>query len=174
MILLIPRKIIDENPPSAYAVIRHMETPGHTACSGPHVKFTNLKVPATSVLAGPGTIKAVHILNEVFATTAALVGAMSVGIMRVAFESAFQFAKTNTAGGTVKLLERQSVADLLIDIKIQVETSRYLTWKAAHALVHAKGGSELAYEVKVSCSEAAIKCVAEAMKVVGMYDLFCS
>lgn len=168
MILLVTRQLIEQNPPDAYTVLRHLDTPGHIACSGPHVKFTNLKVPITHLLAGSGGPEAAQIVNSVFTSSAAMVGAMSVGIMRAAFESALKFAKTSTAGGAVILLERQSVADLLIDIKIRIESSRYLTWKAGHALAHAEGGAELAYETKISCSEKAVKCVADAMKVVGM------
>ncbi|KAI9842244.1 MAG: hypothetical protein M1837_007389 [Sclerophora amabilis] len=169
MILLVTRQLIDENDPNAYSIVRHLETPGHTACSGPHVKFSNLRVPTRNVLAAPGTGAAARLIQAVFTTSAATVGAMSVGIMRGAFASALDFAKTHDAGGSVKLLERQSVADLLIDIKMRTESARYLTWKAAHALEHqTKGGAELAYEAKISCSEAAIKCVADAMKVVGM------
>jgi len=69
----------------------------------------------------------------------------------------------------VKLIERQSVADLLIEIKMRIETARLLTWKAAHALdTKSEGAEELAYEAKIYGSEACVKSVAEAMRVVGM------
>ena len=168
MILLVTRKDIEQNPSDAFSVVRHLDTPGFSACSGPHVRFSKLRVPAQNLLAPPGTRKAVELINEAFTGSAAMVGAMSVGIMRAAFESALAFAKTHNAGGNVKLLERQSVADLLIDIKMRIESSRYLTWKAAHAVQHTKGGAELAYEAKIMCSEAAITSVADAMKIVGV------
>lgn len=166
MLLLIPRKLVEQNSPEAYTVLRHLETPGHIACSSPHIKFTDFRVPSRNTLTHGRN--AVNLINEAFTSSAVMVGAMSVGIMRAAFETALQFSKTRTAGGSMILLKRQSVADLLVDIKIRVESSRYLTWKAAHSLHHAKDGAELAYETKISCSEAAIKCVADAMKVVGM------
>lgn len=56
---------------------------------------------------------------------------------------------------------------------MRTEAARYLTWKAAHAVeTQTPGGEELAYEAKIWCSEAAVKCVAEAMRVVGVsaYD----
>lgn len=73
------------------------------------------------------------------------------------------------------LLERQSVADLLIDIKMRVEAGRALVWRAAHAVEHQKeGGEELAYAAKIWCSEAAVTSVADAMRAVGVYVSFWS
>ncbi|KAL8715964.1 MAG: hypothetical protein Q9220_000631 [cf. Caloplaca sp. 1 TL-2023] len=170
MLLLVTRALIDSNVDGAYTVVRHIETPGHTACSGPHIRFTNLRVPSSHVLALPGTSKAQDLIQATFTTSAATVGAMSVGVMRAAFDCAYDFARTHDAGGsTASLLDRQSVADLLIDIKTRVEAGRVLTWKAAHALDnHHRGAAELAFEAKIWCSEAAVRCCADAMKVVGV------
>lgn len=170
MLLLVTRALIDRNQAGAYTVVRHIETPGHTACSGPHIRFTNLRVPVSHVLAPPGTPAAQNLLNLTFTISAATVGAMSVGVMRAAFDCAYHFARTHDAGGsTASLLDRQSVADLLIDVKMRVEAARTLTWKAAHALQsHHQGAEELAFEAKIWCSEAAVRCCADAMKVVGI------
>ncbi|KAL8791336.1 MAG: hypothetical protein Q9195_005955 [Heterodermia aff. obscurata] len=170
MLLLVTRDLIDRNSAGSYTVIRHIETPGHTACSGPHIRFSNLRVPASCVLAAPGSPAAQTLINATFTSSAVIVGAMSVGVMRAVFESAYHFARTHNAGGsTDSLLERQSVADLLIDIKMRVEAARTLTWKAAHALQSRQAGAEeLAHEAKIWCSEAAVRCCTDAMKVVGI------
>jgi alkylation response protein AidB-like acyl-CoA dehydrogenase len=52
-----------------------------------------------------------------------LVGAMGVGLQRAAFNVALALSR-DTRGGTVPIGQRQSVADLLINIKIRTETSR--------------------------------------------------
>lgn len=168
MILLVTRALIDANSPGAYTVLAQPVMPGHTACSGPHIKFTNLRVPSTHVLAAPGTGAASRLITGAFTMTAALVGAMSVGIMRKTFDSALLFTKTQNRGGTMQLLERQSVADVLIDIKMRVEAARYLTWKAAQSVELGIGDGELAFEAKIWCSEAAVRSVTDAMRVVGM------
>ena len=170
MLLLVTRTVRDSNAPEAYQVVRHIDTPGHTATSGPHIRFTNLRVPASHVLAPPGTSQAKDLVTATFTSSAAIVGAMSVGIMRATFEYAFDFARTHDAGGsTTNLLERQSVADLLIDIKMRVEAGRTLTWKAAHALQNQHNGAdELAFEAKIWCSEAAVRSCTDAMKLVGV------
>ncbi len=175
MLVLLTRAVLDQNRSSGnhncYSVICHATTPGFTASSGPHIRFSNLRIPSHYVLATGSD--AVRIITATFTSSAVIVGAMSVGIMRSAFDSALHFARTHTAGGNVTVLEHQSPADVLIDIKCRIEACRALTWKAASAIdANLAGADELAYEVKIFASEAAVKTVAEAMRVVGVraYD----
>ncbi|MCJ1381066.1 hypothetical protein MMC17_004175 [Xylographa soralifera] len=165
LVLLVTSQTVADNPPEAYQVLAHLETPGHTAVSGPHVRFTNFRVPAKNLLAEPG--KGVEAVAQAFTASAVLVGAMSVGIMRAAFEAALKFAKDDTRGGAKPILERQSVADLLIGVKMRADASRLLTWKACQALEGGLG-AEQAIEAKIFCSDNAVKCVVDAMSAVGM------
>ena len=100
-----------------------------------------------------------------------LVGAMGVGIQRGVFDAALAFSR-NHRGGTVAIGQRQSVADLLINIKIRSETSRYLTWKAAHclALVHAEYAQrrEPALLAKIYSSDASVQSCIDAINAVGV------
>jgi alkylation response protein AidB-like acyl-CoA dehydrogenase len=175
MLIMLTRAVIDENRssgnPDCYSVVRHIPMPGHTACVGPHIRFTNMRIPARYVLATGA--EAVRIITGTFTASAATVGAMSVGIMRATFDAALQFARTSTIGGNFSMLDHQSPADVLIDIKCRIEACRALTWKAAASLDNSVvGAGELAYEAKIYASEAAVKTVAEAMRVVGVraYD----
>lgn len=97
---------------------------------------------------------------------------MAVSIMRGTFEAALAFAKSDARGGTVPIIEHQSVADLLIDIKMRIETSRLLTWKALDCLENGPGDArarlEMGLECKIFCSDNAVKACVDAMKVVGM------
>lgn len=175
MLIMLTRAVIDENRGNGnsgcYTVVRYVATPGHTACAGPQIRFSHMRIPACYVLAtGP---EAVRIITATFTTSAAIVGAMSVGIMRATFDSALEFARTSTTGGENNLLHHQSPADVLIDIKGRIEACRSLTWRAAASLDNGTvGADELAYEAKIYASEAAVKTVAEAMRVVGVrsYD----
>jgi len=167
MIILATREILDRNNPGAFSVVEHKITPGFTVACGPHVRFKDLRIPNKFVIASGQ--EASQLISMAFTASATMVGAMGVGIMRSAFDSALKFAKENNAGGTVKILERQSPADLLINIKTRIDTARLLTWKAAHALdTNAPGAAELAYAAKIYGSEAAVEAVAEAMRVVGI------
>ena len=171
MILLVTIADVRRNEPGAFKVVRQISTAGHTACSGPHIKYTNLKVPAKNLLCPPGT--GVPVVTATFDTTACLVGAMSVAIMRAAFDAALAFAKSDNRRGATELLSRQAPADLLSGIKMQTEACRALTWKSAHCMEHGPGAynarRELALATKIYCSDACTKAVTEAINVVGMY-----
>lgn len=171
MLLLVTIADIKRNSPGAFKVVRHVSTAGHTACSGPHIKYTDLRVPTKNVLCAPGSGAA--IVSGAFDCTAVLVGAMSVGIMRAAFDAALAFAKGDNRRGATELLTRQAVADLLSGIKMQTEACRALTWKAANCLENGPGDyssrRELALAAKIYCSDACTKVVTEAINVVGMY-----
>ncbi|KAF2739453.1 hypothetical protein EJ04DRAFT_519531 [Polyplosphaeria fusca] len=170
LILIVTREDISHNDASAYQVLSDPELPGFTSANGPHSKFTNLRIPSSNLLCAPG--KGAQIVEQTFGSSAALVGAMCVGIMRSAFDAALAFCKTDTRGGTVPIIQHQSVADKLIDIKMRVEAARALTWKALSGIEKGPGGwenrIETALEAKVWCSEQVTKCVVDAMSVVGM------
>lgn len=171
MIVLVTAADIKKNAPDAFQVLRHISTAGHTACSGPHIRYTDLRVPSKNVLCPPGT--GAPIVTATFDCSAVLVGAMSVAIMSAAFEAALAFAKSDNRGGASELLTRQAPADLLSGIKMSIEACRALTWKAAHCLENGPGDysarRELALAAKIYCSDACTKAVTDAINVVGMY-----
>ncbi|KAF2807895.1 acyl-CoA dehydrogenase NM domain-like protein [Mytilinidion resinicola] len=170
LILVVTSAEIANNKPAAFVVLGDPELAGHKAASGPHSRFTEFRVPEKNLLAPPGS--GAELVEKTFGSSAALVGAMAIGIMRAAFDAALAFAKSDTRGGTAPILYRQSVADLLIDIKMRVEAGRALTWKALSCLEKGPGGFEarleIALEAKIWCSDQAVKCVMDAMKTVGM------
>ncbi|GFG20446.1 nitroalkane oxidase [Aspergillus udagawae] len=186
MILLVTRENIHRNGPDSFQVIKHVETAGHTATSGPHIKvgcgflssrlrmtlkrkYTNLRIPVENVLCAPGA--GAPIVLHSFEISAMLVGAMGVGVQRAVFDAALAFSH-DSRGGTIPIAQRQSVADLLINIKMRTETSRYLTWKAAHCLTSGPGEHtqrrEHALLAKVHCSDAAVQSCLDAINAVGV------
>lgn len=165
-IIVVTRRDIANNEMCAFEVLEHPETVGHTAVNGPRVRFTNLRVPKGNMLAPPG--KGADVVEMTFTASAAIVGAMGVGIMRQAFDEALSWAKTERRGGRDIMLQKQSVADLLIKMKTRLEASRALTWKAADAFGKTKFGSELCYEAKIFCSESAVESVTDAVNLVGV------
>lgn len=170
MIILVTRADLERNGDGAFEVLRHISTPGHTSVSGPHVRYTNVRVPAKNVLCPPG--QGAQVAFGSFDVSAVLVGAMGVGLMRAAFDAALAFAKRDSRNGAVPLLERQAFADLLSSIKMQTEASRALTWKAAHAMENGPGDydarRELALASKIYCSDASVKACSDAINAVGM------
>ena len=170
IILLVTRDTVANNDATAYEILAEPDLMGHPATTGPHSRFTNFRVPEQNVLAVGEA--AASLVEQSFTASASLVGAFSVSIMRAAFEAALQFAKSDSRGGTVPIIQRQSVADLLIDIKMRMDSSRLLTWKALHALENGPGDfkarQELCLETKIFASDNAVRSVTDAMSAVGM------
>lgn len=170
IILMVTRDIVSNNDAGAYEVLAEPELMGHPATSGPHSRFTNFRVPTNNVLARGE--EAAGLVEQAFTATAALVGTFSVSIMRAAFEKALEFAKTDTRGGTVPILQRQSVSNLLIDVKCRIDACRLLTWKALHCLENGPGDfkarQELCLETKIYTSDNCVKSVTDTMSAVGM------
>lgn len=165
-IIIVTREDIAANNAEAYSVVSHPETLGHTAVSGPHVRYSKLRVPRSNLLAPPG--RGADVVDMTFTASAVLVGAMGVGIMRQTFDRALGWAKNNTRGSKETMVHKQSVADLLIQIKTRCEASRALVWKAAHCFGRTKFGAELCYESKILGSESAVASVQDAINLVGV------
>jgi alkylation response protein AidB-like acyl-CoA dehydrogenase len=172
IVLLVTRELVAQNAESAYKVLEEPELMGHRACSGPKSQFTNFKVPADiHVLAGPGGGGAA-VIEQAFGCSSALVGVFATSIMRHTFEAALKFAKSEKRGGSKPIIEHQSVADILMDIKMRTDACRMMTWKALHAMENGPGDFnarlELCLEVKIFCSELAVRSVTDAMRAVGI------
>ncbi|MBR1225154.1 acyl-CoA dehydrogenase family protein [Bradyrhizobium sp. AUGA SZCCT0176] len=144
-----------------------LDTVGHRAANSPRIIFENVRVPVDNIIGKPGD--GIGIVETTFSWSAALIGAACVGVMRSAFDTALQFAKTDKRLGTSPVIEHQSVGYMLADIKMRIEAARYLTWKACHQLDVTDGRSqELAVMAKVHCSELCVQVVYDAMRVVGV------
>lgn len=144
-----------------------LDTIGHRATISPRIHFNEVRVPASNIVGKPGD--GIAFVEDAFAWTAALIGAACVGVMRAAFDVALTFAKTDKRSGTVPVIEHQNVGFMLADIKMRIEASRYLTWKACHQLeLSQRRSRELAIITKTYCSELCVQAVYDAMRVVGV------
>lgn len=138
--------------------------PGAEVCT---VEFADVRVPARNILGMPGD--GILIAETAFSGTAAIVGAMSIGVARHAFQVALDFARADHRGGAVPVIEHQNVATILGDMKAKIEACRYLTWKACENFSLSGGGdAELAIASKIFASETAVQIVYDAMRVVGV------
>jgi alkylation response protein AidB-like acyl-CoA dehydrogenase len=144
-----------------------LDTMGHRACLSPRVSFDEVRVPIDNILGEPGDGPA--LLARTFAWSGVTVGAEAVCIMAQAFDAALDFAKTSNRNGSAPIIEHQNVGYMLADIKMRLEASRYLVWKAAQSFDESNGESlELPNIAKVYCSEQAVQVVYDTMRVVGV------
>lgn len=65
-----------------------------------------------------------------FETTRPTVGAMAVGVARAAYEYALDYAKDREAFGR-KIIENQSIAFDLANMRMEIDAARLLVWRAA-------------------------------------------
>jgi alkylation response protein AidB-like acyl-CoA dehydrogenase len=144
-----------------------LDTAGHRAVVSPILHFDDVRVPASNILGEPGD--GIRIVNDAFSWTAAIIGAACVGVMRAAFDCAFNFAKTDKRSGSVPVIEHQNAGYMLVDLKMRIEAARYLTWKACHYLQSTgRVSDELAIMTKVYSSELCVQVVYDAMRLVGV------
>ena len=148
-------------------VVDYLDTVGHRAAVSPRIHFDEVRVPVGNILGQPGD--GARICEYAFSWTAALIGAACTGVMRAAFDVAYEFARHDKRSGTVPVIEYQNVGYMLADLKMRLEAARYLTWKACHQLdISDRRSDELAIMTKVYCSELCVQVVYDAMRLVGV------
>jgi nitroalkane oxidase len=151
--------------------VHNINSLGHRAHLTPRFRLQGVRVPRDHLIGTPGGGQA--LVEGSFSGTAAIVGAMSVGVMRHAFDVALRFCQTESRGGPHPVIGHQAVGYALADAKAAIEASRALAWMASAAMDRqAPGALELALHAKVYCSETAVRVVADLMRVVGIdsYD----
>lgn len=154
---------------SGIEVPSYLDTMGHRAVSSPRIHFNEVRVPAGNLIGKVGD--GIEIVQSSFSWTAAMIGAVCTGVMRAAFQSAIEFAKEDKRSGSVPIIEHQNVGFMLADIKMRIESARYLTWKACHQLDISQrriDNDELAIMTKIYASELCVQVVYDAMRVVGV------
>ena len=143
------------------------DTLGHRAHLTPRFRLDDVHVPAGNLLGREGG--GLQLAAESFAGGAALVGVFGVALMRAAFQFALSFARSERRGGVHEIIQHQAVGYALADAKTTIEAARALSWRACRALdAAAPGALELAIHAKLFGSEAAVRVIADLMRIVGV------
>ena len=163
--------IVVERPVSGLVYERAIDSVGHRAHLLPQFNLKGVSVSRDNILGSVGG--GLALVAACFTGAAALVGIFAVALMRAAFEFTLAFARTERRGGIDPIIEHQAVGYALADAKIAIETTRFFSWRACHAVdVQSPGAQELAIEAKVHGSETAVRVLTDLMRVVGVesYD----
>jgi butyryl-CoA dehydrogenase len=160
-----------EKPSSGVTLDRVIESPGYRSHLLPEFSFHDLTAPEENLLGEEGG--GLKLAGASFTGAAALIGSLSVALMRAAFDHALHFARTEARGGPVPILAHQAVGYALADAKMSIEAVRSLTLRACYAVDagHPATG-ELANYSKIFGSETAVRVITDLMRVVGVdsYD----
>ena len=160
-----------ERPAHGIVFERAIDSVGHRAHLTPQFGFEDVAAPRHNLLGQEGGGLALSAAS--FTGTAALVGILGVALMRAAFEFALHFARTERRGGIIPIIEHQAVGYALVDAKMAIESARYLSWRACHAVdAQSPAADELAIQAKIYGSETAVRVITDLMRVVGIdsYD----
>jgi acyl-CoA dehydrogenase len=104
---------------------------------------------------------------QTFEATRPIVGAQAVGIARAAYEYALDYAKERVQFGR-PIIENQAVAFTLANMKLEIDASRLLVWRAAwmgksgHMFENAEGSMS-----KLKAGEVAVWVTERAMQILG-------
>lgn len=153
-------------------VVNHFhESQGHRGHLTSNFSLEQVRVPKGNVVGEVG--RGLELVDASFSGTAALVGIMSLGVMRAAFDFALHFAKTERRGGDVTIISHQAVGYALADAKAAIEAVRSLSYRACFALDQQDPEAlELSLYAKIFGSETAVRVITDLMRVVGIesYD----
>ncbi|MEO1229558.1 MAG: acyl-CoA dehydrogenase family protein [Myxococcota bacterium] len=161
-----------EGPMQGLTTERDLRGLGHRGHLTPRFRLEGVRVPQENVVGALGAGR--ELVNGAFTGTAALVGVMSAGVLRAAFDFALGFAKSERRGGPKPIIDHQAVGYLLADVKGALEAVRALSLRAcAAADANHPGAAELALHAKVFGSETAVRCLTDLHRVVGIdaYDV---
>lgn len=128
--------------------------------------FDNCRIPKENLLGKIG--QGFEICGDLVCSNFMMVGSMSIGIARAAYDYAYEYAKTRVQGGC-EIINHQAISHKLADMLIMIETGRNLVWKSAWTNANLRPNNILASMCKVFCSDVAMKATTEAVQIFGGY-----
>ncbi|GAA0651931.1 acyl-CoA dehydrogenase family protein [Kutzneria viridogrisea] len=160
---------------STRKIKKHGLRASHTA----DVFFDEVRIPGRCVLGGKEKLDARlararegqkaggQAAMATFETTRPTVGAMAVGVARAAYEYALDYAKDREAFGR-KIIENQSIAFDLANMRMEIDAARLLVWRAAWM-----GRNDVPFEAgegsmsKLKAGEVAVWATERAIHILG-------
>jgi alkylation response protein AidB-like acyl-CoA dehydrogenase len=136
---------------------------GHRLSITSEMIFEDVRVPAEDMLPGGGAA-----LRYGLECSNTMVGALSVGLARAAYEEAMAYAKVRYKGGN-RIIFHQAVGMMLADMAIAVKTARLLVHQSAWHNDNVADPNPVAAMAKVYCSDVAVKVTHDALQVFGGY-----
>jgi alkylation response protein AidB-like acyl-CoA dehydrogenase len=128
--------------------------------------FENLYVPATAILGGVGAGST--LFTHAMDWERICLFASHIGIMERLLETSITYARTRTQFGQ-PIGKFQAVAHRLVDMKVQLEAARLLTYRAAWRLGRVKSVAMDAAMTKLFVSESLVKTALDTVQIHGGY-----
>ena len=143
----------------------HLIKMGQRASVQNEIIFHDVEVPVSNLLGREG--EGFLIAMKTFDRTRNGVGALALGAARTAYLTAKDWAKNRIQFGK-PITAQQSIAFMLADIEVMVETSRLLIWRSSHAYDNGlREASRLSAMAKLYASDSAMKIATDAVQIMG-------
>jgi acyl-CoA dehydrogenase len=128
--------------------------------------FEDCRIPKENLLGQEGM--GFPIGNEIVVSSFSMVGAMSLGLSKSAFEYAYEHSKQRVQGG-MPIIHHQAIGHKLADIAMSMEALRSLLCRCTWTMDNIMPDILLASMCKVIGSDLANKAAADALQIFGGY-----
>lgn len=156
--LLVPR----DTP--GVSVMPKLSTAGLAGAGLSEMRFDDCRLPADALVGKAGA--GFSVFQMAMTYERALILAFRIGAMEKALSDAVRFARSRTLGG-VAIAKHQAVSHRIARMKLRLETSRLLVYKAAWTLDQQERGQVEAALAKWHVAECALESAVDALKLRG-------
>ena len=122
----------------------------------------DVRIPTESRLGGARGIR----LNRLLTVSRIGLGALAVGQARAAYEYALAYAKERVAFGE-PIAQRQSIAFMLANMRIEIEATRLMVWEAAYLFDQGQDATKAAALAKQMADKMVLEVTDGAVQVLG-------
>jgi acyl-CoA dehydrogenase len=126
------------------------------------LRLEGVRVPRQNRLGGPKGIR----LNRMLTLSRLSLAALAVGQARAAYEYALAYAKERVAFGE-PIAQRQSIAFMLANMRIEIEAARLMLWEAAYQFDAGEDATKSAYLAKQYADKMVLEVTDGAVQVLG-------
>jgi acyl-CoA dehydrogenase len=126
------------------------------------LRLEGVRVPLHQRLGGPRGIR----LNRLLTVSRICLAALAVGQARAAYEYALAYAKERVAFGE-PIAQRQSIAFMLANMRIEIECARLMTWEAAWQFDQGEDATKAAVLAKQYADKMVLEVTDGAVQVLG-------
>lgn len=138
---------------------------GHRAMSNAELVFDDVVLSKDDMVGPEGT--GLPIMIQVYNVNGVGTGALAVGLARAAYDMAVNYAKEREIWGR-PITQYQSVSNLLVDMKMQIEASRLLVRRVAWAGDNGIHDPDVHHAMaKIYATDMVKKVTADALQVLG-------
>jgi alkylation response protein AidB-like acyl-CoA dehydrogenase len=127
-----------------------------------NMSFENVRVPKANRLGG---LKGIRV-NRLLTVSRISLAAMAVGQAKAAYEYALNYAKERVAFGE-PIAHRQSIAFMLAELAIEIESTRLMVWEAAYKFDHKEDATRSAYMAKQYADKMVLEVTDGAVQILG-------